>query len=59
MTKKEKIETVVRSEELITAMKLLVATFIDCDLKSNIRFAFEVNGRNYEMILLDITEPED
>jgi len=54
LTTSEKLMAVQLMPEILTATKIMVAAYRDCDLKSHIRFTYQFEDGKYEFTMIKI-----
>jgi hypothetical protein len=57
LTAKKKLQIVSNAPEILNAVKLLAACFLDNDLKDNITLRYHLLNDNYELKFSKVTPP--
>lgn len=50
LSKEQKVSIVSQSEEIMTAVKMLISLMEDADLKNNVTIGYELKNEDYELI---------
>jgi hypothetical protein len=49
LNKEQKVSIISNSDEIMTAVRMLIALMEDADLKNNITIGYDLNNENYEL----------